>query len=243
MQKCKIFKYEEVLIYECLQKCKLFKYEKSIIKRMGAIFLNFFEKIGYDMNKFQNKKILFDIPKIFQSNYQSRLINSIFAPLDSEVVIYNQPKKMEEKNLFRIFKRTKVDLKIIDENLSIKPNSMDIIFMFRGILKEELHSRLLNSREFLKQDGVIFLIMRSKNKVEKPREFGGFMEEIVRDFPKKHLNAFRWLLPPMFLEKPPTKPLNHEQIQKLILELFEEVQLFKEHIFLDVLGIQKPKKS
>lgn len=38
MQKCKIFKYEEVLIYECLQKCKLFKYEKSIIKLMGAIF-------------------------------------------------------------------------------------------------------------------------------------------------------------------------------------------------------------
>lgn len=50
---------------------------------------------------------------------------------------------MEEKNLFRIFKRTKVDLKIIDENLSIKPNSMDIIFMFGGILKEDLHSRLL----------------------------------------------------------------------------------------------------
>jgi len=96
---------------------------------MGAIFRNFFEKIGYDMNKFQNKKILFDIPKIFQSNFQSRLINSIFAPLDTEVVIYNQPKKMEEKNLFRIFKRTKVDLKIIDENLRVCSKITSLLFL------------------------------------------------------------------------------------------------------------------
>ncbi len=213
------------------------------VKRIGAIFINFFEKIGYNSKKFQNKKILFDMPMNFQYNFQSRLINSIFTPLDTEVVVYVQPKKLEERNPFRIFERTKVDLKIIDENLSIKSNSMDIILIFGGFIKEKLDSRLIKSRELLKKDGVIFLIYKSKEKVVTPRVFGGIMESIVQDFPKKHLNDLKEILPPMFYDKPPTKPLNDEQIRKAILEFFEEVQLFKEHMFLDVFIIQKPKLS
>lgn len=206
----------------------------ATFQQTSRILSQALKEFGYDSEKFRNKKVYFD-PPVFNLNLIKTMLRHNFISLDVEVSIYIKPKKHLDMDFFHSFEKSKVSINVIDENLSIKPKSMDIIYVFSGPSKKILQSKLSEYVEFLAPEGVLFLFAQSPEKHERPQMFENLMKDTFSDLPKKYRERFAEFLPPMSTNKKEGKiTLKNEEIQDLLSNLFGDVQIIKDLVFLEV---------
>ncbi|MFX1449588.1 MAG: PadR family transcriptional regulator [Promethearchaeota archaeon] len=196
-------------------------------------------RLNFDIEKIENKKIFIDSFQIAH-RLQSNLVHKLLIPLKRKNHVYLQSKVMNEHELM-YFKDGILDIRMLDENLSIKSHMMDIIFAFGRTSKDLFENHLNEILKILKNDGILFLFIRRRENIREPKIFKVFIDDLFKNVPKKQHEKLQQIIPfhhsTEFLEN----PLKDNEIKDLLLNYFENVELLPLPAFLSVILAKKPK--
>jgi len=196
-------------------------------------------RLDFDIEKIENKKIFIDSFQIAH-RLQSNLIHKLLIPLKRKNHVYLPSKVMNEHELM-YFKEGVLDIRILDENLSIKSHMMDIIFAFGRTSKDLFENHLNETLKILKKDGLLFLFIRRRENIREPKIFKVFIDDLFKNVPKKQHEKLQQIIPfhhsTEFLEN----PLKDSEIKDLLSNYFENVELLPLPAFLSVILAKKPK--
>ncbi|MHA1377467.1 MAG: PadR family transcriptional regulator [Candidatus Helarchaeota archaeon] len=197
------------------------------------------KKLNFDIEKIENKKIFIDSFQLVH-RLQSNLIHKLLIPLKGKNQVYLQSKVMNEHELI-YFKDSILDIKILDENLSIKPHMMDIIFAFGLTAKDPFENHINHMLEILKNNGILFLFIRRRENVREPKIFRVFINDLFKNVPEKHHKKLQQIVPFHHSTDSTEIPLEDGEIKELLLKYFENVELLSLPAFLSVILAKKPK--
>jgi DNA-binding PadR family transcriptional regulator len=197
------------------------------------------KKLDFDIEKIENKKIFIDSFKIAH-RLQSNLIHKLLIPLKKKNQVYLHSKIMNEHELM-FFKESILDIRILDENLIIKPHIMDIIFTFGRTSKDIFENHIIEILKTLKKDGILFLFIRRRENVREPKIFKVFIDDLFKNIPEKQHKKLQELIPFHHSTEFTENPLQDNEIKDLLLNYFENVELIPLPAFLSVILAKKSK--
>ncbi len=196
-------------------------------------------RLDLDIEKIEHKKIFIDSFQIAHRS-QSNLIHKLLIPLKKKNQVYLQSKIMDEHELM-YFKDGILDIRILDENLSIKPHMMDIIFAFGRTSKDLFEKHIIEILKVLKREGILFLFIRRRENIREPKIFKVFIDDLFKNIPEKQHKKLQQIVPFHYSIEFPENPLKDNEIKDLLFNYFEKVELFPLPASLSVILAKKSK--
>jgi hypothetical protein len=176
---------------------------------------------------------------------QVNVLKKTILPLDKKITIFiNEPSV--NLRLFRCFERTKINIKFINQNFSLKPNSIDIILsdlFFFNINKQDLKNELESLFKLLVFGGIFILILPGKSMRGPPQMFNLILNEVFRDIPKEILPRLSEIFPEFAMHshiecKGTTLPKPQLPNPKMIIESEEYIVNILKDSFVKIEKIQ-----
>ncbi|MBN1214033.1 MAG: PadR family transcriptional regulator [Candidatus Lokiarchaeota archaeon] len=199
-----------------------------------------FRKRGYDSKKFEGKNCFISFPDEYTFENQITTIYSFFIPFNINLNLYVNPLKIQNYNIDFFFKRTKINVKQIDMNLEMKPQSMDFIFVIGRKIFPEFKNNIEKYQKFLKKKGVFCLALENKEEYSRPNIVNDLIIELLQNSPEKYKNQLKSFLPLDIHSNYQT--INNKEIMTLLYSLFNNVEIEENKYFVDIIIAQSLKE-
>ncbi len=206
---------------------------EASIKALARLHRDVLSQFKYDAKYLRDKKVFFP-------NYRGdlefilRLIRNIYIPYNVKLSILVKVPIGRESNLIKSFKRTKIDLRTIDQDLFLGESTIDIINTFGQPLQRDIEYQLETSAYILKPEGSLFIFFPNRERIKRPKIFIDIMREVLNGVSSSHKQRLKSIFSPPMKRKIPFSPLDAEEIETLLKKYFKEVEFINTHIFLDV---------
>jgi DNA-binding PadR family transcriptional regulator len=210
------------------------------IKLFSRKIRNFLKQNGYGSEYFKNKVIFFEniIPFIQKTN---EIIRNLFIPLDCEFTLYLRSKS--SNNTYQSLERTKINLKLLDENLSFKANSIDMSIIFGNITKGNLRKKIKEISKSLKKNGVLILFFGERVREERPEMLRDFFKDLLEEMPKEFKDNIYKIFPFSHDQQDILKSLNKQEIIKILEDNFLDILRRDIDRFVTIYICKRPKES
>ncbi|OLS14542.1 MAG: Transcriptional regulator PadR family protein [Promethearchaeota archaeon CR_4] len=223
---------------------------EAVITIFRNLLTDFLKKSNIQYDRFQKSALFFDFAH-FPPPFQKEFLLKFVVPLQEKNSIYIRIVGNYLYEISSLLNKIASNLIFLDENLSVKPQSMDYIFLVgieRGILLKE---RVTNYANVLKPDGGIIIIrpgksgqgglLWGKGGEQPPRIIGMIFHDFIQTFPEKFRQKFvnQWPLKE-FEEGSANNSLDSE-IVKILEEIFTLVQTHEEIPFVNIYFARNPK--
>jgi len=196
-------------------------------------------KFNLDIQKINNKKIYIDSFQLAH-RFQSKLIHKLLIQLKKKNKVYLRGEVINTDELL-FFKDRLLDIKLLDENLSINPHMMDIIFAFGYSSKKSFEKRVKELLEILKDNGFLFLFFRRRENLKEPKIYKVFINDLLKNLPEKHHKKISEIIPFVHLTETPETPMTDSEIKEILLKYFENVELSTFPAFISIVLAKNPR--
>lgn len=170
------------------------------------------------------------------------LIRSLFFNMDVPLTIYLKPTTRVQKRDLNHLKNTQVKVKLLDDNLDLKDNSIDLIYISGTKAKKILEHMLSKTKTLLKNKGHAIIFLRNEKKIKRFQIFETLIDEIFNDIPENSQLKLEELFPRLQYRSMREKMrswqdvelLTNKQVSNIIESNFDVIEINKKLPTLDV---------
>lgn len=185
--------------------------------------------------------IFLDIASNIPIRFQVEMIKQYIVPMDIEVIIYLQVPQEIDRSVFRPLNKTKVNLQILDENVGLKPNTVDYVFTFEGGSKRRFSKKLQLLKTYLKNEGTLIVLVNTKRIPELNKIFGDFAQTIFSSVPKDFHKKLLEIIPRFDLTDLLGKQISSEQTKEILNNHFKDIEVIEDFEDVEIIILKEPK--
>ena len=218
-----------------------------------TIFHNLLTDLLKENTITDEKSALFFDLTYFPPPIQREFLFKFVVPLQEKNSVYVRMIGNQLNDISALLDKIASNLTFLDENLSLKPQSMDHIFLVGRESITLLEGRVKTYANVLKPDGGILIIRPGKSGQggmlwgmggEQSPLLGTIFRDFIQTFPEKFRQKFfNQMPPPKEFEEDSANISSNSEIMKFLEENFTQVKLHDEISFFSIFVARNPKKN